>query len=140
MSAAGLQPIADLMYAKEALKPYWDIHDTIWEPGSEMNAEAEYYYSFNEDRREDLKASNKRYRYIEKKVARARRRMRMNDINMDRLLTQWYRHTPLHKINQEFERSFRLTQDSNSINGIPGGVPRAEDWVVRPSGRVGIAS
>jgi len=140
MSAAGLQPIADLMYAKEALKPYWDIHDTIWEPGSEMNAEAEYYYSFNEDRREDLKASNKRYRYIEKKVARARKRMRLNNINMDRLLTQWYGHTPLHKINQEFERSFRLTQDSNSINGIPGGVPRAEDWVVRPSGRVGLSS
>ena len=140
LSNAGLQPIADLLRAKEELKPYWDIHDSIWQPGSEMNVLAERYAALPLWKQQRMKKGNtgRLYRDMERTIRRARRNLRDSNINIDRLLVEWYGHSPRHKINTLYEESLRATQDSNSINGIADGIAKADDWEVRPSGRVSL--
>ena len=126
--------------AMKDLSPYFNIHDTIWKPGTKMNAIATKFFSRPPEVRNRLKEQYSIYKKIDSARSTAREKLRQRRPDIDWILVRWYGNKPRHRRNEyqrrELEKQLETKRTAEAMGGWEYSSPKFSDFSVSPSGRV----
>ena len=89
-----------------------------------------------------LRDSSPIYKNIQKKIDRARERLRRNNSHLDWLLTKWYDMTPIHTANEVRRDMWRSQQEANNLQYLqfpqtwPYRTPETANFFISAGGRI----
>ena len=130
---------------KDRLRPYWDAHNVIYEPGTAMNSYARQYYAMPQSHRNAAVRANPIFKQIDKQVAGLRKSIRQRDADIDKDLAIWYGHRPIHASSQravaEFNSNALVKKRAWEENRVwlfetPRQDSEFQSFAVSPSGRI----